>query len=60
MALKHPTPSQRFRKARDCCQSIVALMKATEQTRRRDDVAVMVSADMWRRIYLNARRGALS
>lgn len=54
------TPLQRFRRARNHCQTIVALMKATEQMRRGEDVAVFISADLWKRIYLNARKGALS
>lgn len=40
------------------CQAIKDLMAPTERTRRKDDVAVMVSADLWKRIYLNARNGA--
>lgn len=48
-----PQPS-----ARDCCKSIVALMGATERLRQRYSVAVLIDAETWKRIYLNARRGA--
>ena len=54
------TPSERFKRARDHCQSIVALIAPTEKTRRHDDVAVMIGADLWKRIYLLARKGARS
>lgn len=57
---KSPSSATRKRreKARDCCQQIVIWMAPTEKTRRRDDVAVMIGADLWKRIYLQAKRGA--
>lgn len=52
------TPLRRRSSARLHCKSIMELMAPTERTRRRDDVAVMIGADLWKRIYLNARKGA--
>lgn len=52
------TPRRSSDKARDCCQQIIIWMAPTEKTRRRDDVAVMIGADLWKRIYLEARKGA--
>lgn len=46
------------KEARDECQQIVIWMAPTERTRRKDDVAVMIGADLWKKIYLAAKRGA--
>lgn len=53
-----PTPRSRKLTAKACCQTIVLLMGATERTRMRDSAAVLIGADLWKRIYLNARKGA--
>lgn len=44
--------------ARDYCRSIVNLMALTERGRKRDSVVVCIGSDLWKRIYLNARKGA--
>lgn len=51
------TPPVRLMSKRHC-QSIVNLMKATEKARPRDGVLVCISADLWKRIWHNARKGA--
>lgn len=53
------TPEERFRKARARCQAIATLMRPTEKTRPKDAVVVMITADLWKRIYDNARKGAM-
>ena len=50
-----PTPPS---EARQICKNIVALMAPTIRLQQRDSVAVMVPADLFKRIYLQARKGA--
>jgi hypothetical protein len=44
--------------AKDYCRSIVALMAPTESGRGRAAIGVFITADLWKRIYHNARKGA--
>ena len=55
-----PRNRQKRPKASDYCTSIVNLMAVTERARPRDAAVVMIGAELWKRIYLNARKGAKS
>ena len=39
------------------CKTIRDLMATTERGRKRDSVGVFITEDLWKRIYLNARKG---